>query len=156
MATNHTNRRHSTAERHDGVRRLRLALAQINVTVGALSANVERIVRAAADAAHKAGAQMARFPELAIPGYPPEDLLLEPGFVADNLRALDDVCRATANLPGMTVLVGFADRGATSITPRRSCARAPAWMSTTNTSCPTTASSTKIATSSRARAHRAT
>ncbi|HEX6544333.1 MAG TPA: NAD+ synthase [Ktedonobacterales bacterium] len=95
----------------NGVRRLRIALAQINVTVGALDANVERIVRAAREA-HQAGAQIAVFPELAIPGYPPEDLLLRPGFVADNLRALDDVARATASLRGMTLLVGFADRGA--------------------------------------------
>ncbi len=95
----------------NGVRRLRIALAQINVTVGALSANVARIVDAAGEA-HKAGAQIVIFPELAIPGYPPEDLLLRPGFVADNLRALDDVARATASLRGMTVLVGFADRGA--------------------------------------------
>jgi NAD+ synthase (glutamine-hydrolysing) len=95
----------------NGVRRLRIALAQINVTVGALSANVERIVRGAHEA-HKAGAQVVVFPELAIPGYPPEDLLLRPGFVADNLRALDDVARATARLRGMTLLVGFADRGA--------------------------------------------
>ena len=75
MATNHTNRRHSTAERHDGVRRLRLALAQINTRVGALDANIVCITQAA-DAAYKAGAQVACFPELAIPGYPPEDLLL--------------------------------------------------------------------------------
>lgn len=95
----------------NGVRRLRIALAQINVTVGALSANVERIIREAREA-HKAGAQIVIFPELAIPGYPPEDLLLRPGFVADNLRALDDVARATADLRGMTLLVGFADRGA--------------------------------------------
>jgi NAD+ synthase (glutamine-hydrolysing) len=95
----------------NGVRRLRIALAQVNVTVGALSANVERIARAAREA-HKARAQIVVFPELAIPGYPPEDLLLRPGFVADNLRALDDVCRATADLRGMTVLLGFADRGA--------------------------------------------
>ncbi|HEU5349876.1 MAG TPA: NAD+ synthase [Ktedonobacterales bacterium] len=99
---------HSTL---NGVRRLRIALAQINVTVGALSANVKRIVRAAREA-HDAGAQIVVFPELAIPGYPPEDLLLRPGFVSDNLRALDDVCRATANLHGMTLMVGFADRGA--------------------------------------------
>jgi NAD+ synthase (glutamine-hydrolysing) len=95
----------------NGVRRLRIALAQINVTVGALTANVERIVRAAREA-HAAGAQIVIFPELAIPGYPPEDLLLRPGFVADNLRALDDVAHATADLRGMTLLVGFADRGA--------------------------------------------
>lgn len=94
----------------NGVRRLRIALAQINVTVGALAANVERIVRAAREA-HDAGAQIVLFPELAIPGYPPEDLLLRPGFVSDNLRALDEVTRATASLRGMTTLVGFADRG---------------------------------------------
>ena len=95
----------------NGVRRLRIALAQINVTVGALAANVERIARAAHEA-HDAGAQIVIFPELAIPGYPPEDLLLRPGFVSDNLRALDEVTRATASLRGMTMLVGFADRGA--------------------------------------------
>ena len=95
----------------NGVRRLRIALAQINVTVGALDANVERIIGAAREA-HKAGAQIAIFPELAIPGYPPEDLLLRPGFVSDNLRALDEVVHASASLKGMTLLVGFADRGA--------------------------------------------
>ena len=94
----------------NGVRRLRIALAQINVTVGALSANVARIVDAAGGA--QSWGANRRFPELAIPGYPPEDLLLRPGFVADNLRALDDLARASASLRGMTVLVGFADRGA--------------------------------------------
>lgn len=95
----------------NGVRRLRIALAQINVTVGALAANVQRITEAAREA-HRAGAQIVIFPELAIPGYPPEDLLLRPGFVADNLRALDTLARATADLRGLTILVGFADRGA--------------------------------------------
>ena len=51
----------------NGVRRLRIALAQINVTVGALSANVARIVDAAGEA-HKAGAQIVIFPELALTG----------------------------------------------------------------------------------------
>jgi NAD+ synthase (glutamine-hydrolysing) len=95
----------------NGVRRLRIALAQINVTVGALAANVQRITDAAREA-HRAEAQIVIFPELAIPGYPPEDLLLRPGFVADNLRALDTLARATADLHGLTILVGFADRGA--------------------------------------------
>ncbi len=95
----------------NGVRRLRIALAQINVTVGALASNVQRITQAAREA-HRAGAQIVIFPELAIPGYPPEDLLLRPGFVADNLRALDTLARATADLRGLTILVGFADRGA--------------------------------------------
>ena len=109
MATNHTNRRHSTAERHDGVRRLRLALAQINTRVGALDANIVCITQAA-DAAYKAGAQVACFPELAIPGYPPEDLLLKPGFVEDNLAALATLTEESAKWEGMTLIVGFADR----------------------------------------------
>lgn len=92
-----------------GARRLRLALAQIDVTVGDLAGNVARIADAArrADAA---GANIVCVPELALPGYPPEDLLLKPGFVADNLRALDHLARATAAFPGLTVAVGFTDR----------------------------------------------
>jgi NAD+ synthase (glutamine-hydrolysing) len=109
MATNHTNRRHSTAERHDGVRRLRLALAQINTRVGALDANIACITQAA-DAAYKAGAQVACLPELAIPGYPPEDLLLKPGFVEDNLAALAKLTEKSRKWEGMTLIVGFADR----------------------------------------------
>ncbi len=109
MVTNHTNRRHSTTERHDGVRRLRLALAQINTRVGALDANIVCITQAA-DAAYKAGAQVACFPELAIPGYPPEDLLLKPGFVEDNLAALATLTEESAKWEGMTLIVGFADR----------------------------------------------
>ena len=109
MVTNHTNRRHSTAERHDGVRRLRLALAQINTRVGALDANIACITQAA-DEAYKAGAQVACFPELAIPGYPPEDLLLKPGFVEDNLAALATLTEESAKWEGMTLIVGFADR----------------------------------------------
>jgi NAD+ synthase (glutamine-hydrolysing) len=109
MATNHTNRRRSTAEQHDGVRQLRLALAQINTQVGALDANVACITQAA-DKAYAAGAQVACFPELAIPGYPPEDLLLKPGFVEDNLAALATLTEESAKWEGMTLIVGFADR----------------------------------------------
>lgn len=90
-------------------RQLRLALAQINVTVGDLSGNVTRIVAAAREA-RAAGATVVCAPELAIPGYPPEDLLLKPGFVSDNLRALDDLRRASAELSGITIITGFVDR----------------------------------------------
>lgn len=91
------------------VRTLRLALAQINVTVGDLTGNVERILRDMRRAA-EAGAQIVAFPELAITGYPPEDLLLKPSFIADNLRALDHIANATREFPGLTVVVGFVDR----------------------------------------------
>src|SRR5580704_7670967 len=73
---------------------LRLAAAQLNTVVGDLSGNVDRILGALSAAEH-AGADICVVPELAIPGYPPEDLLLKPGFVADNLTALEKVAAAT-------------------------------------------------------------
>jgi NAD+ synthase (glutamine-hydrolysing) len=106
MATGRSLARASTG---DGARQFRLALAQINTHVGALDANLARIVRAAGEA-HAAGAQVVCFPELAIPGYPPEDLLLKPGFVEDNLAALESLTKASAQWPEMTLIVGFADR----------------------------------------------
>ncbi len=74
--------------------RLRVALAQINPTVGDLDGNVAKI-GAAYDQAEAAGCDIVAFPELAITGYPPEDLVLKPGFVADNLAALDRVAKRT-------------------------------------------------------------
>ena len=85
--------------------RLRLALAQIDPVVGDLGGNAERIV-AALEVAEDAGADLAVFPELAITGYPPEDLLLKPGFVADNLAALTKVASATERC---VAVVGFVD-----------------------------------------------
>ena len=83
--------------------RLRVAAAQINVTVGDLAGNVERIL-AGIEAAEAAGADLVAFPELAITGYPPEDLLLRPAFVAEAQRALEKVAART----GQTVaVVGF-------------------------------------------------
>jgi NAD+ synthase (glutamine-hydrolysing) len=92
-----------------GVRIMRLALAQVNVTVGDLTGNVEILLRSMRQAA-EAGASLVAFPELALTGYPPEDLLLKPGFVADNLQALEHLTQATRQYPGLTVVVGFADR----------------------------------------------
>jgi len=88
---------------------LRVALAQVNVTVGDLEANTEKI-RAAMQHAHAAGAHIVCLPELALTGYPPEDLLLKPGFVAANLRKLDELIDASRDLPGLTVVIGFVDR----------------------------------------------
>ncbi len=82
---------------------LRLAAAQLNTVVGDLDGNVELILRALAEA-EAAGADLCVVPELAIPGYPPEDLLLKPGFVADNVAALEKVAAATGQC---AVVVGF-------------------------------------------------
>lgn len=84
----------------------RIALAQVNPTVGDLEGNVRRI-RTYLQKARRAGADLVAFPELVVTGYPPEDLLLKPAFVEANLRALQDVVRATK---GITVVLGFIDR----------------------------------------------
>ncbi len=84
---------------------LRLAGAQLDTVVGDLSGNVERIVSALAQA-EEAGADICVMPELAITGYPPEDLLLKPGFIADNLVALEKVAAATGDCVCVVGYVG--------------------------------------------------
>jgi NAD+ synthase (glutamine-hydrolysing) len=91
----------------DNVSRLRVALCQLNTVVGDLAGNTERIVNAITTA-EQGGADLAVFPELAVTGYPPEDLLLKPGFVADNLEALAKVAAATGRC---AAAVGFVDEG---------------------------------------------
>jgi NAD+ synthase (glutamine-hydrolysing) len=86
---------------------VRIALGQINSTVGDLEGNVETMAALAADATD-AGADLVCFPELAITGYPPEDLVLRPSFVEDNLAALTDLARRTEGR--CAVLTGFVDR----------------------------------------------
>jgi NAD+ synthase (glutamine-hydrolysing) len=83
---------------------LRLAAAQLNTVVGDLSGNVERVLAALA-ASERVGADLCVLPELAITGYPPEDLLLKPGFVADNVTALEKVAAATTGQ--CAAVVGF-------------------------------------------------
>ena len=85
---------------------LRLALAQINPTVGDFEGNVSKIIYYIEEAS-KAGAQIVAFPELAITGYPPEDLLLKPQFIEDNLDALKKV---QENVGDITAIVGFVER----------------------------------------------
>jgi NAD+ synthase (glutamine-hydrolysing) len=81
---------------------MRLALAQINTTVGDLEGNRERIL-ARLEEAKKAQADLVLFPELAVTGYPPEDLLLRPGFLRAAEGSLNEIARATR---GITALVG--------------------------------------------------
>ena len=84
----------------------RVALAQINSTVGDLKGNLRKICQAIKEAKSQ-GADLVVFPEMAIPGYPPEDLLLKPRFIKDNLKTLEEVKR---HAQGITVVVGFVDR----------------------------------------------
>ena len=87
------------------MRRLRLALAQMNSTVGDLRGNTEKILGLLQQARTR-GADVVAFPELAITGYPPEDLVLKPSFLRDNMARLDEVVQATR---GITAIVGFVD-----------------------------------------------
>ncbi len=85
--------------------RLRVALAQLNLVVGDLDGNVEQIL-AAMKSAEADGCDLVAFPELAVTGYPPEDLLLKAAFVADNRRALDRIVAASGRC---AAIVGFVD-----------------------------------------------
>jgi len=84
-----------------------VALCQVNQTVGDLDGNADRIL-AMYGRAEEAECDVAVFPELAITGYPPEDLVLKPGFVKDNRVALDKVTAATGRC---AAVVGFVDEG---------------------------------------------
>jgi len=85
---------------------MRVALAQINATVGDIPGN-EAKVREQLARAREAGAQIALFPELAVTGYPPEDLLLKEHFLADARAAVE---RIAADAQGIVALVGFPER----------------------------------------------
>lgn len=83
----------------------RVALAQINMTVGDLDGNTEK-VRQGIATAKSLGANLVAFPELTITGYPPEDLLFKPQFIADNRARLEGLLPASK---GITAVVGFVD-----------------------------------------------
>ncbi len=88
---------------------MRLALCQMNATVGDIAGNAEKIADGIA-AAREAGADLVLFPELALTGYPPEDLLLKEHFLADARRALDGLAAATGEQPSPPAIVGFPER----------------------------------------------
>ncbi len=90
---------------------VRLAIAQINSTVGDLDGNCKKIT----ELIHKAkglGVDIISFPELAVTGYPPEDLLLKAKFVDDNLAALKKIVKSVF---GIVAVVGFVDRSKSEI-----------------------------------------
>src|SRR5438105_82984 len=85
---------------------MRIALAQINPTVGDLAGNVRKILDFIARA-KSAGAVLVVFPELSVIGYPPKDLLLKPQFIDDNLRAVRMIA---SRVHGIDTIVGYAER----------------------------------------------
>ncbi len=85
---------------------LRVALAQLNPTVGDFAGNLAKLV-AAYDGAAAAGCDLVAFPELSTTGYPPEDLVFKPGFVADNRTTLDAFAAQTGDC---VAVVGFVDQ----------------------------------------------
>jgi NAD+ synthase (glutamine-hydrolysing) len=87
---------------------MRIALAQINPTVGDLAGNVDRMTRAAREAARQ-GANLVVFPELSLTGYPPRDLVEKPSFLDANERELQRFARETADLD-LSIICGYVAR----------------------------------------------
>ena len=85
---------------------IRIALAQINPRMGDIAGNTAKIIHYI-EQARSQGADIIALPELAITGYPPEDLLLKPQFIAANRKALDEIIAASS---GITTIVGFVDK----------------------------------------------
>ncbi|MBN1824223.1 MAG: NAD+ synthase [Endomicrobiales bacterium] len=84
---------------------MKIALAQINCTVGDLTGNSHKIIEYYRKA-RSLHADIVVFPELAITGYPPEDLLLKPRFIADNIHYLKKIAKGMRDIPAV---IGFAD-----------------------------------------------
>jgi NAD+ synthase (glutamine-hydrolysing) len=87
--------------------RIRIAAAQINTVVGDLAGNAQRILDAY-DRAEEAGCDLVVFPELSLTGYPPEDLLLRPAFVSQQVEMLDKVAARTGRC---VAVIGFVEPG---------------------------------------------
>ena len=87
------------------MRKLRIGMAQINTTVGDFESNTQKILEII-DEARSLGVDLLTFPELAICGYPPEDLLFKPQFIEENLQFLEKVVEQSS---GLTVILGFVD-----------------------------------------------
>ena len=84
---------------------IRVGIAQINPTVGDLSSNTRKIIQFI-DQAKSSAVDLLTFPELAITGYPPEDLLLKPHFITQNQESLNEIVKHTSDI---AVVVGFVD-----------------------------------------------
>src|ERR1019366_9722136 len=88
---------------------MRIALGQINPTVGDFSGNLALMIRYAREAAGR-GAEIVVFPELSITGYPPRDLVEKPSFIDRSEAAVKELGRATADLP-LAVTAGYVGPG---------------------------------------------
>ncbi|QFY41346.1 NAD+ synthase [Candidatus Methylospira mobilis] len=86
--------------------RLRIAIAQVNLLVGAIAGNAEKLIRRAQEARDRHQADVVVFPELSLTGYPPEDLLLRPDFLDQIDAALQQVAAQTR---GIAVVLGFPE-----------------------------------------------
>lgn len=89
------------------MRIMRIALAQINPTVGDLQGNRNKILEYITEARSR-GADLVAFPELSVCGYPPEDLVFKPSFLQDNKRIIEEIAARTKDI---TAVVGFVDTG---------------------------------------------
>ncbi|MCY3986649.1 MAG: NAD+ synthase, partial [Candidatus Dadabacteria bacterium] len=89
------------------MKQLRTGLSQINPSVGDIPGNTKKIIQAI-EAARDLDIDILCFPELAVTGYPPEDLLLKTEFIDDNIRALDEIKQRCPD--NMIVIVGFVDK----------------------------------------------
>src|SRR5271170_4093880 len=90
---------------------MRVALAQINPTVGDIAGNA-RMIAQFIQRAKSEKADLCIFPELSLVGYPPKDLLLAPHFIDENLKALHSLA---ASVNGISVIVGYAEKNASPI-----------------------------------------
>ncbi len=88
------------------MRTLRIGLCQINTTVGDIEGNSKKIINYI-QRGRRMGADLLVFPEMAVTGYPPEDLLLMPKFIEDNLKAIQEITKATSSV---TAIVGFVHK----------------------------------------------
>src|SRR5580658_10887634 len=87
---------------------MRIALGQINPTVGVLAGNLALMVRFAKDAVARK-ADLIVFPELSITGYPPRDLVEKPGFIERSENAVEHLAEATSGLP-LSIIAGYVGR----------------------------------------------
>jgi len=98
-------------------KKIRIALAQVNPTVGDLPGNIKK-AKSAILSAMRSGAEIVAFPELMICGYPPEDLLLKESFLSDCENSLRELA---SSVKGITVLVGAPEKNPSGGKPFNSC-----------------------------------